>query len=135
MKVTGIDGREYNWVLRGHSVRPGDERPRSKYHRRARALLGRLFPLDSVLEEVFLPGLPQAAYCDFYLPLRRLMVEVQGEQHAEFVEHFHGDRLGFLRACGRDGDKRAWCGINGVTLAELPCGEDDDGWARRILDC
>jgi hypothetical protein len=128
MRVVGLDGLEHDW-------RP-TSRPRgecSSYHRAARALLRSVFPCDAILEEVFLPG-SGGLHADFYLPLRRLMVEVQGEQHFTQVDHFHGDRLGFLRARLRDDDKRRWCGLNGIALVGLPFDEDEHGWRQRVRE-
>jgi hypothetical protein len=132
MRVVGLDGGEYVWRLTGHAARGGG-RPESSYHRAARDLLRRLFPADRILEEVFLPGLPAAEYADFYLPLRVLMVEVQGEQHYGFTPHFHRHRPGYLAALGRDLDKRRWCELNDISLVELPYSEDADAWTRRIV--
>lgn len=134
MKIRGLDGREYHWRLTGHIVRGDDDRPRSKYHLAARELLHHLYPADRILEELFLPGLPVTEFADFYLPLRQLMVEVQGEQHYKFIHYFHHDRLGYLSALRRDIDKQRWCAINGIGLVALPFYEDQNEWARRILD-
>lgn len=134
MKVRGLDGREYNWRLAGHGVRSDDDRPRSQYHLRARALLRRIYPADRLLEEVFLPGLSTAEYADFVLPLRRLVIEVQGQQHTDPDHYFHGDRMAYLRASKRDQDKRLWCELNDLSLVELPFSEKDDDWSERIFN-
>lgn len=132
MKVRGLDGREYNWRLTGHVVRGDDERPRSSYHLLARDLLRRFYPSDRVLEEVFLPGLRTVMYADFVVPLRRLVIEVQGEQHYKFVPYLCRDRLAYLAALGRDVDKRRWCVLNELSLVELPFHESEHEWTQRI---
>lgn len=134
MRVTGLDGVEYNWRLAGHAPPGDDDRPRSSYHLAARGLLRRLYPSDRLLEEVPLPGCGSDLRADFYLALRRLMVEVQGEQHYRLVGRFHGDTLGYLASRRRDLDKKRWCVINGIVLAEFPYHEDENGWRRRIRD-
>ena len=127
MKVKGLDGREYNWPMKS-----SPKAKCSKGHQRARELLARLFPLEPRLEEVPLPG-SRRLRADFYLPVSKLLVEVQGRQHGEFVGHFHGHGSGFLNAMGRDSRKRDWCELNEITYLELPDSEDDAAWRKRIL--
>jgi hypothetical protein len=130
MKVRGLDCREYNWDLTGH-VPIGTEQSGSSYHARARALLEKLFPTDNRLEEVPLPG-TQRLVADFYLPARRMIIEVHGEQHYKFISHFHGTRLGFFYSCQRDLKKREWCEINNIRYIELPYWGDDGEWTTRL---
>jgi hypothetical protein len=95
--------------------------------------LKKLFPLDRVLEEVTLEGTEGPLRADFFVPGRRLVVEVHGRQHYEYVPHFHRDRLGFLRHRGRDLQKREWCDLNSVVYVELPDTESDAQWGARVL--
>jgi hypothetical protein len=131
MKITGLDGRVYNWSPTGRGR--GNERPSSRPHQRARRLLARLFPLERRLEEVHLPGGFGALYADFYLPALGLVVEVQGPQHDDFIPHFHGDITGYWRSQSRDDRKRQWCERNNLRLIELPHDEDDAAWQTRLL--
>jgi hypothetical protein len=131
MKVQGLDGRTYHWSLKGH-VPLGSEEAGSEYHARARMLLAQLFPADRRLEEVGLPGSGDLR-ADFYLPARRLVVEVHGRQHYEFVAFFHKTFFGFLQHQRRDLEKQAWCVLNALTYCELPYDESDPEWSRRIL--
>jgi hypothetical protein len=130
VRVKGLDGRTYNLDLTGH-VPLGSEQVGSDGHERARKLLEKLFSLDRRLEEVTLPG-TGSLRADFFLPARKLVAEVHGRQHYEFVPHFHKDRLGFMRAQARDRQKREWCELNNITYVELPDDESDDQWAARI---
>ena len=132
MKVVGLDGRTHAWSLTGRVPRGDDPRPRSAGHRRARALLGRLFPFDNVLEEVHLPGCPADLYADFVLPKKRLVVEVQGRQHRAYVPHFHGSPAGFRAQRARDLMKAEWCRLNTLWLATLDDDRDDDDWERAV---
>lgn len=132
MKIVGLDGREYDWKPVGGVVR-GEGRKCSKYHRVARELLRTYFPQDRILEEVFLPGLKTTGFADFYLPLRMMILEVQGEQHYKFTPIFHGNRLAYMMALKRDIEKKRWCVSNGITFVELPYNEDINGWSARIL--
>lgn len=130
MKVLGLDGKEYKLSLADRMV-GGDTRPRSAGHLLCRQLLRELFPFDAVCEEVTLPGGPSAMYADFLLPARRLALEVNGRQHAEYVPHYHGSKAGFAKAQKRDRDKRAFFGLNGITLLELDDARTDE-WRDAI---
>jgi hypothetical protein len=132
MRVRGLDGREYPWRLEGRQPFADDTIPRSALHKRARALIRLLYPTERVLEEVPLPG-SRDLVADFYLPLRKLVVEANGEQHYRFIQHFHKDRAGWLRSQKHDKDKAEWCAINGIKLASLPFDKDDNEWKQLIL--
>lgn len=128
MRITGLDGKIRRWSPRS--------RPRStasKGHLRCRSLLKRLFPSDPVLEEVALPGTNRLS-ADFYLPGRRLVLEINGRQHGEFVRHFHKTKMGLARSFGNDQAKAEWCRLNGIALVSLDDGEDDVAWEDRIMN-
>lgn len=130
VKVRGLDGREHNLDLTGH-VLLGGEQAGSSGHQRCRELLGELFPLDRLLEEVTLPG-TGGLRADFFLPSRMLICEVDGRQHRDFIPHFHKTRLGFIQARKRDQDKKEWCVANNIRLCSLPDDESIAEWTVRI---
>ncbi len=125
MRVQGLDGKPHAWT----PVSSPRENA-SGLHRLAKKLLCEMFPTCQVAEEVRIPGC--SLFADFYLPGKRLMVEVQGRQHREHVVHFHGTKRAFLDAKRRDRDKREFCTLNKITLVELPEGEDESDWIRRL---
>lgn len=132
MKINGLDGKEYSWSI---SSKPRNNA--SKHHVRARNLLKKLYPCDSISEELPLPGSKtqnnRLLFADFYIHGRRLMIEVQGEQHTEFSMHFHkGDKRNFFKGKLRDNNKKNWCLLNGITLVQLPYNESDEQWVVRI---
>lgn len=119
------NGREYSW-------RPkGKKREGSSYHRQARELLAELFPLELRLEEVSLPGTRLTA--DFYLPGRKLLVEVHGEQHYCFTGHFHEFKLDFYKGQHRDTIKKQWAETNGISYVELPYDKEEE-WTKLLMD-
>jgi len=74
-------------------------------------ILDKLFPRLSkkrVLKEVYVNYKGQKLYFDFFIKDLNLYVEVQGQQHTEYVQHFHGDKKGFDRHKKRDNDKIAY---------------------------
>jgi hypothetical protein len=132
MKVKGLNGRIYAWRLQDKLPRADDPRKRSDYHKRARALLHQLFPLENIYEEVYLPGCDKL-YADFVIPTRKMIVEVHGEQHYHFVSFYYTTILDFIEAKKRDNRKRQWAELNSLTLVELPYDEDIKLWQQRII--
>jgi len=137
MKVTGLDGKEYNWNPSGSQSK---SKKRSKLHQKARILLDELFPYDRILEEVTLAGSGGGIHrarrgilrADFFIPNRSLIIEVHGEQHFKFNGHFFKDKLSFFRAQARDRDKKEWCRINNINIVELNYDEDINDWRRKV---
>jgi len=131
MKVIGLDGRTYGWELlqKNHTFREC-----SYGHERARTLIKELFPIDKIYEEEGLPGTKPTLFADFIIPLRKLLIEVHGKQHYEWIPYFHTTRKDFIDAQNRDRRKREWANINHFSYIELPDTEDNNGWRRRILE-
>lgn len=130
MKVVDLSGRQHTWNLKGYTVDPGDTRPRSQGHLACRALLKKLFPLDVVCEEV---STPDGLFIDFFLPNRKLAIEIQGVQHDQYVPFFHKTKPNFYKAQGRDQRKRQFCELNGFKLVELYPDEEESEWIKKIL--
>tara|TARA_Y100000310_G_scaffold289698_1_gene316296 strand:+ start:450 stop:851 length:402 start_codon:yes stop_codon:yes gene_type:complete len=131
MKITGLDGREYPFPPSGKMPADNDTVVRSSLHLQAREILRRLYPTDRLLEEVSLPG-TGGLVADFYLPNKKTVVECHGEQHYNFVRHFHGSKLNFLRSKRNDARKEEWCVLNNISLIELPYNEDKNEWEARL---
>jgi hypothetical protein len=135
MKVTGLDHKEYRWSYERYKGRDKC----SKYHKRARILLAQMFPFDLVYEEVPLPGSKterqsRSLVADFWIPQRSLIIEVQGEQHYKFNNHFFDNKIEFFKAQSCDRNKQEWCDINNIVLVQLPYHEQNDQWQKRIED-
>ena len=128
MKIKGLDGKIYKWQL-GQYV--GNQNMNaSSYHENAREILHEVFPTLQILEEVYIPG--ERLYLDFYIPLKKLAIEVQGEQHEEYTPFMHKDKLGFGRAQTRDKRKAEFCRINGITLIYFYPDEDEECWKKKL---
>ena len=132
MRVKGLDGRTYPWNLTGKIPLGSNTRPRSSGHIRCRELLEKLFPFDSRLEEVFLPG-SGGLTADFVIPTQRLLIEVHGVQHREHTPFFHETPLDFLKSRGRDQSKVRWAELNDLKFIELHDNESDREWRARLL--
>lgn len=131
MKFKDLSGRIHTLNLSDYRVSPNDTRPRSSLHLRCRDLLKKLFPFDPIYEEVLIPG--EQLFLDFFLPSRKLAIEVQGQQHDTYVHFFHGSQAGFKKAQANDRRKEELASLNNIKLIGLNYNESDGEWAHRIV--
>lgn len=132
MLVKDLDNNSHNWQLTGNMAK-GSLENKSSYHLKARDLITELFPTLQILEEVPIPlRRSETLFLDFYLPLKKLCLEIHGEQHYKFVAFYHSNMLGFLKSQKRDKEKQEWCRINNIHYIELPYDESIDDWRKRI---
>lgn len=136
MKIIGLDKKEYNWSLSSSNL--ADE-SRSKLHLKARELLEEVFPYDRMHEDITLPGSntrmrKSLLYADFFIPNRRLVIEVNGEQHSKHVTFFHKTKQDFIKAKMRDKDKSEWCENNGFKLVSLEFNQTIEEWRTLLND-
>lgn len=135
MKVTGLNGREYNLDLKKYMK---NNRSRlSFYHIQAREIIQDIFLGYNILEEVKLPGSVKPAkksvlYLDFFIPNASIAVEVHGQQHFKYTPFFHKSRAGFLQAQARDRDKAEWCDINEIELIVLRHDSSQEYWRQQL---
>lgn len=128
MKVEGLNGREY--ILSLSNTESGRA---SALHKRVRAFLKGELPYTRIYEEVFLPGCPTKLYLDFLVPAYKLGIECQGEQHNEYSQFFHKDRLGFTKSLKRDRYKADFCELNGITMLSFYEDQTEEIW-RQIIN-
>lgn len=133
-KFIGLDGKLYYINLTGCEPLASDETKKSNLHIRARALLKKILPWERINEEVYLPGCSTTLYVDFFILSRRLIVEVQGSQHENYIEFFHKNKLNFFNSKSRDKEKEEWAKLNNFKLVELPYDESDEQWKCRIIE-
>ncbi len=70
---------------------------------------------------------------DFYLPDYRILIEVQGRQHYEYVPHFHRrGEIDFQDQLRKDQIKRDFCIKYGYQLIEIRHTEARDLYLSRI---
>ncbi len=74
----------------------------SNLARSVRETLAEAFPNTLVKEELYINYRGTRLFFDFHIPTLNILVEVQGRQHHEFVEHFHGTASNFRAAQKRD---------------------------------
>lgn len=134
MQVKDLENNYHSWCLTGNISR-GKITNKSSFHIQARQLITQLFPTLQILEEVPIPlRRNETLYLDFYLPLKKMCIEVHGEQHYNFVSFYHHNILNFFRSQKRDREKEEWCNLNGIRYIVFPHYEDDTQWTERITN-
>ena len=130
MRVTGLDGKEYN-------LRLNNSEPKSSLHKKALNITRGIFPSDTILNEVSLPGagnkVTKSLYADIMIPSRRLIIEVHGEQHYSRVPFFQHTQRDFLMGQMRDRRKKEWSDLNSFAMIELPFDRESE-WENMISD-
>lgn len=127
MKVKGLDGKLYSLKLNEAQT---DDSYRSSGHLQARSLITKIFPYDTFFEEITLPG-TNGLEVDFLLLLRKVIFEIQGRQHFEYVPYFHKSPEDFQKSKQRDAAKVKWAELNGFYLVELNTKKTSE-WEDRI---
>lgn len=133
MKVKTLDNTEYDWVI-PEKIAKGNKNSTSSLHKLAKKLLYEKYSNVSIYEEVpikILDGSRNTLYLDFYLPMFNLAIEVNGQQHYEFSNLFHKNKLHFLTTKSNDTKKAMWCQINNIELVTLKY-NDQDNWGDLI---
>ena len=74
-------------------------------------------------EEYYVNYKGNRLFFDFHLPTLDILVEVQGRQHYEFVEHFHGDAASWRAHQKRDRLKKEYASNEEQTLVTIDYNE------------
>lgn len=129
MIVRDLDGKLSNWKLNGFQA---TKAAKSELHLATRILLHEIYNTATILEEitVYLRK-KEIVYLDFYVPLYKLAVEVQGQQHYTYNEFYHGNQQNWLMYKKRDREKALWCENNGIRLVALPYNKKNE-WENLI---
>lgn len=132
MQIKTLDGSTQNWQLTGHFAHAKLSN-KSSLHIGARELLKNKYPTLQILEEVPIPlRRGEVLYLDFYLPLKKICIEIHGEQHYKFIPFYHSNKLNYLKSQKRDREKEEWCALNGITYVVLPYNENIEQWTERL---
>lgn len=94
--------------------------------------LRKVFPHNIILKEHYVSFKGARLFFDFYIKDIGVLIEAQGRQHEEFVQHFHVDRDGFLASKKRDNLKREYCEKEDLALVTFD--ESDDLSESNILN-
>jgi len=105
------DLRESSWPMKSSAS------CRSKIQFEIGQIVKKRYPLDPILEDITIPETRLSL--DFYIPHRKIAVEVQGEQHQEMNPFFHKSLADFDGQKNRDDMKRFFCELNNIRLYEF----------------
>lgn len=134
MIVFDLDGKQHTLNFRG-LCKNEKNNSKSALHLKARKLLKEIFPTLQIIEEVpVVIDKDETLYLDFLIPMKKLCIEVQGEQHYSFSSFFHKNKLGFLKAKKRDNNKKEWCRINNIDMICLPYSESLEEWRNYFVN-
>lgn len=104
---------------------------RSKFQKRIKNIAYKYWYSHIVYEEFPIVGTRMTL--DFYNGSMKVAVEVQGRQHNNYVEFFHGkSRLNFQKQLDRDNQKFLYCEKNNIQLIEIYDEDDIDNF-REFL--
>ena len=116
------DLRESSWPMKSSAS------CRSKIQFEIGQIVKKRYPLDPILEDITIPETRLSL--DFYIPHRKIAVEVQGEQHDQMNPFFHKTHADFEDQKNRDELKRFFCELNNIKLYEVRSVSE----AQRILN-
>lgn len=86
----------------------------SRGHHALYTIMCKLFPGEEVVTE---QPVGERLMLDVYCPKFRLAAEYHGQQHFQYVEHFHGNMEGFMESQRRDARKIELCQEKRIGLA------------------
>jgi len=119
LKFTSLAGKEYSIDIRPSKWKRKEVgEGRGLFQSDVGGILAREYNGDYILEEFTLPG--EGLYLDFFLPIARVAVEVQGQQHYKYSKFFHGDKSKLIEQQQRDRRKASWCELNSIRLVLIP---------------
>lgn len=70
---------------------------------------------------------------DFEIPEKKILIEVQGEQHRKFIEWFHVDESGFEYQKQKDNHKKQFAQEQGYRVIELWYSDFESGQYKAII--
>jgi len=133
MKFYDTKGREHSVDIRpSRWKRKEVGEGRGKFQSKVGIIIAQLFYGYHVLEEF--PCFGEGLQLDFFLPTKKLAVEVQGQQHFKFNSFFHKDKAAFLRQLSNDKRKVLWCEANKICLVKINWGESEENIKKLLLD-
>jgi hypothetical protein len=80
----------------------------SKFAEEVYKVLRQIFPFFTITKEHYVKYKNTRLFFDFWVRELNLFFEVQGQQHQEYNQHFHGDINGFRASKKRDNLKKEW---------------------------
>lgn len=118
MKVFNLSGQSCKMDVRSSQYpMRSEESCKSKLQFSCGKFLKQKYPYDVILEEVPVPG--EKLFLDFFLPSRKIIIEIDGAQHGEFNKFFHKTQANFKNAENRDSLKEKWAAMNSFIFVRV----------------
>lgn len=76
------------------------------------SVLKEIFPYNTIIKEEYIWYKGSRLFFDFYIKDLGILVEVQGKQHFEYCDHFHGSVEAFRAQKHRDNLKKDYVQCN-----------------------
>ena len=129
MIVSSVDGKKSKWKME-----VVEKTNQSQLHKNARILIENIFKTAQIKEEVQIEVKKnKRLYLDYYLPLYRLAIEINGKQHSSYSDFFSKNPLNFIKQKINDKLKQDWCELNNITLIRLNYSEEPHEWRQKLL--
>lgn len=87
-------------------------------------LLREIFPLNVILKEHYVKYKGTKLFFDFFIKDLGVLIEVQGEQHARFIKHFHEDKQKLIAQKDRDNLKIEYAQEKDIAFTRFHFDED-----------
>ena len=117
MRLFNLKGRPINKEVSKYLIK-WDKKSRSKIQFKTKQFLKKFWATHIVYEEF--PVFGSLMKVDILNATKKISVEVQGDQHEEYNEFFHGgSKHTFYKSLQRDSKKLAWLEKNGYQLIEI----------------
>ncbi len=121
MKVKSLRGKSVFW--KPNLIDWDTPSTASNIQNECKQILALYWTTDIVAEEQLLPG--TKLRLDFVNFSKKIIVEVQGEQHSKFNKFFHNNNVfNFSQSLKRDEKKRQFADLNGLTFIEVKTTEE-----------
>ena len=120
MRLIGINGRLINKNVSKYKI-SWHEPSASNLQYQVKQFLCPYWKHHIVYEEF--PVYQTRMRVDILNATKRIAVEVNGPQHSQYSEFFHGNRANYLRSIKRDFKKLEWLELNKFKLIEIEADE------------
>lgn len=118
MKFKTLTGRLRTVSRTNRYLIDWDAKSKSLLQAKVKAFLREHWRNDVVFEEFPLAGTKMSF--DFFNASKKIMIEVQGNQHQRYTPFFHNkNKANFLSQLRRDKNKHYFCELNGISLIEI----------------
>lgn len=87
-------------------------------------LLKEVFPRNIILKEHYVKFKGTKLFYDFYIKDLGILIEVQGEQHTQFIKHFHDDKQKLIAQKNRDNLKIEYAQEKDISFARFNFDEE-----------